>query len=524
MQVKSLLFPFRSTSLTAAGLDLNDQGLRWVELRQDERGLQASLHLAHCAFEPLAAGCIVGGEILAFDEVEAALGRLLVQVLAFPRPSPLKMLALAVPDLSVTLQRVLVPAGLNEADRLARAQLEVATAMRRYAADLCVDFRAETPTGSDTPNAGTALRAAGVLREAIEDRMALIEAAGLTFQPAVIAMAGQAGVLAACRVLKARGTLPQVATALVQLEPRSLRLDILCQGQALHSQRFEPAPALTDLANAHLSAGEGHDALDELVALVTGRTQQVWIAGPREQASGWAALLQRRTALPCSVVDAFDALVPAESMVLQSPHAGTESLVACGLALAALRSRSAADPLDFNFLPHRQTAFAQRRKSLLRQAGVVTLCVVLTSAAAHFVLSAKIQNQQGVRESAARDLANAKAELARLAGTAADMPALQRERRLLMAFLQTRQHMPELLDELGVLLPEGLHLTSLRRDTQGMAIVSGQAQTAAEVFGLIERLAQRSQHFKRPALLDLSLLPDDKGGERVTFSLQAHAP
>lgn len=552
MKTWRTFFSLRAAPVSAVGLDLSDQGWRWVQLCVDRAAGKAhTLRLEVCAFEPLAPGCVVGGQVIDFGEVEAALGRLLAHVRPVPGASLAAVVALALPDALITAQGLRVSPDLSEAERLGQVQFELAALLQCDAADLCVDFQASQDSG--TLGAGLALMAAAASKAAVEDRIALLEAAGLPSQPAVMAVANQAAVRAACRVMQARGVSAQAVVALIQLAPSAWRLDIIRQGQVLHSL---PAEVLTPLEAPDLPVGL-------LQAIEAGRAEHIGVAGPAEQAGIWAATLQQRTSLPCAVLDAFDGMVPAElsaELPALRMNDGPESLVACGLALTALSALPAprrfgaakrvADPFGFNFLPHRETAWAQRQSLFLKQLGAVALVVLLTSAAAHQLLSAQVQARQDVRAESARDIAKVEAELKHMTTLAADTSSLERNGAALLTFMQAPRRMPLLLDELRALLPDGLHLTSLRRDAQGDSVMSGQANSAAEVFALIERLSAHSQHFKRPGLLDLALLPalpatpalpaltastpgfdglagmHGRGGagtERVVFSLQAYS-
>lgn len=545
------VLPLRKQSLRGVGLDLNDQGLRWVHLSCDRaNGTVHPLRLEHCFFEPLSPGCVVGGEIIDFDEVELALRRLLAQMKALPGAAPVAVLALAVPDSLVTQQRLVRAVQLSETERLARVQLELAAILRCDAEDLCVDFKPARDAG--TLGTELTLNAATVPKVAVEDRIALLEAAGLP-QPAVMALASQAAVHAACRVMQASGVSPQAVVALFQLEPTALRLDIIRQGQVLHSHLFDSASSLSGW-------NDETAPVDVLQAIEAGHAEQLWVAGPAKEAGVRAATLRQQTALPCRVVDAFDAMVP----VNQAPERpalrlndGPEFLVACGLALTALMTlpaprsfgfaKQAAEQLSFNFLPHREAAWVQRQRFFYKQLGAMALVVLLVSAAAQQILLAQVQTRQAMQAESAKDIAQAEAELKHRATLAADTSSLQRDTDALLTFMQAPHQTPLLLEEIRTLLPGGMHLIGLRRDARGDAVLAGQADSASEVFALIERLSQRSQHFKRPALLDLSLLPalpsmpglpvsasgsDGPGGingisragtERVAFSLQAYS-
>lgn len=514
MQPLSKLFG-KAGAVRGAGLDLNDSGLCWVELRKDKA---QGLVLERCLFEPLAPGCIAQGQILEFAEVEAALLRLLAGADTGLRPRVPPPLALAVPAALVTTYPVSLPAKLTEAALAERLHVEMASHMRLSDDALCVDFVARPAHRLDAAdkqvNANqTHLLAAAVPQEALEDRLALMEGAGLPWRVDVMAVASQAAVSAVCRAMDAKVGRPSAVTGLVQVAADWLQLDILQMAQVLSSARFmlekssstAPEPAL-ELPSGLLKALEAADG-----SVTAARPVQLWLTGPTDLTAAWAASLQERTGLPCALVNPFESMVLGETVNRLSRIDTAQAAVACGLALMALGdtnpAKRAPQP-SFNFMPHRKTALLQRQKRFVQQLGAVALGVLLTSAVARVALSEQMETQQDAQAEVRRDIAALEAELKRLAGTAAEAEQSQRHQDVLALFAQARQQAPMMWRELSTLLPDGLHLTSLRRDAEGAAMVSGQARSAAEVFALIERLSASSQHFKRPELVELTLVAE----------------
>lgn len=488
----------------SAGLDLSDRGLCWVELRQDQG---RDLVLERCIFEPLAPGCIVKGEILEFSEVEAALARLLGASTATSHTGAIPPMALAVPDVLASTHGVTFPAKLTDALVAEALQAGMAAKLQRKAEAICVDFVRSAVRATDRE---TDFIAAVVPKDAVEDRIALIEGAGLPWHAQVMALASQAAVLAASRAMERQAEQPKAVMALVRLELDALHLDILQQGKVLRSERFaverspEQAPELPEGLLEALEPAGGSAAM--------GRPAQLWWAGPADTAEAWAGELQERLGLPCALVDTFEGMVPGEALDGGGRLDPAQTLVACGLAWIALSNagtaRQTAHQPFFNFLAHREAAIAQRKNSFVRQLGAVTLAVLLGSAVLRVVLSEQLQTQQDAQKEIQKDMAELDAEIKRLAGVATEMQRLQSREGALIEFAQARQQTPLMWRELSVFLPDGLHLTSFRRDAQGAAVLSGQARSAAEVFDLMDRLTGGSQYFRRPELLDLSLLAD----------------
>jgi Tfp pilus assembly PilM family ATPase/Tfp pilus assembly protein PilN len=501
-------------------LDLNDSGICWVELRKDK---SQGLVLERCFFEPLAPGCIVDGQILEFAEVQAALTRLLSGPDAGLLPRVLPPLAMALPAVLVTTERVSFPAKLSDAVLAERVHAEMAARMRLKDDAVFVDFVAgpSGEVGKKQHAAKTDLIAAAVPGEAIEDRLALVEGAGLPWRVDLMALASQAAVSAVCRGTLPQAGRPDAVMALVQVEASWLQLDIVRQAEVLHSERFKLA--VTNSPEPRLELPDGlFKALEAASGSATSaRPLRLWLAGPAKLLVPWGDALRARTGLPCSLVNPFEGLAPGASLNGKHRLGAAQALVACGLARMALGDETSSQPATelprFNFLPHRKTAFLRRQKNFLTQLAAVALSVLLASAVLRVVLSERLQTQQEAQAEVREDIAGLDAELKRLSGAAAELERLQRYQDVLTAFARSRQQTPLMWQELSTLMPDGLHLTGLRKEAEGAVILSGQARSAAEVFALIERLSAGSQHVKRPELLDLSLVAE-------AAALQAGAP
>lgn len=515
MQLLSRLIPQPSAS--AVGLDVSEQGLCWVELRQS----QAGLVLERCGFEPLAPGCVVAGQVTEFEGVEAALRRLASAAGAAGHRGAKQTLALglAVPAELVTLRRAHF-AGKPSAPALAElVQADMASRLQLPPLEVCVDFQLGLARPA-APEPGTEVFAAAVPKELVEDRIALVEGAALSLRPIVMAMDSQMAALAACRAIRARSAKPGAAVALLQMGVDGCQLDLIHQASILHSERFALPPDGMRPSDASPESCHGLPAgLLEAIesrqgADAAARPWQIWVAGPAAEAAAWVALLQRRSSLPCGVLNPLDGMLRGEVLQGHGLPDASRTLVACGLALAALdppgapaSSPAGSSPACFNFLPYRQIAVAQRQKALLLQAGAVALSVLLSSAVLWQLWSERLEAGQVAQAELRRESAELDAEIRRLAAVAAEVALLKRHEAALISFARERNQTPQMLHELSTLVPEGVQLISVRIDRQGHASISGQARSAAEVFGLIGRLSA-GPSFKQATLLDLSSPPD----------------
>lgn len=490
---------------------MNEQGLCWVQLKEDKlRGLV----LERCHFEPLAPGCIADGQIVEFGEVETALGRLFRVAEVGKKPGMLP-LALAIPALLVTIASERFPAALKEAALFERVQADIAVRMRRSPDELCVDYMPDTAPAAFAPDlkAERDWLTASVPKEAVEDRIALIESAGLPLHPVAMTVSTQAAVLAACRAVQARS---DAVMAVAQIDGGWLQLDIVQYGDLLHSERLPLAQPWAGTVDGSQDRGpqlpDGlSDALNACYgAGGTAPLQQLWLVCPPAEAAAWANALQQRTGLTCTLINPFETMVTADAKAGRPMPDASHALLACGLALVALEkarpTKRGEQRVSFNFLPHRKVALAQRQRTFMRQLGAVAFSVLLASAAMRVALSDKLVSAQATQVALKQEIATLDAEIKRVGRFADEKLFLQGYQAVLTSFSQGRQQTPLMLQELSAMLPEGLHLTSLRRDPLGDINLSGQASSAAEVFLLIERLSGSHRYFKRPALLELSMV------------------
>ncbi len=404
---------FTRTRAAAIGLDMSEQGLRWVELCEGGPASSPQLLLRRCVVEPLAPGCIVEGRVLQFQEVEAALGRLMGTRSASDGPgSPMPALALGVPAQLATRGSARFPAALRESALAERVQTAMAERLHCAPDDLCVDFQVRLALAGAPAGAEVDVDMAAVPREAVEDRLALLESVGL--RPALLTLTPEVGLVAAQAAL------------------------------------------------------------------------------PTDFARGDASLKG------------------------QAPD-GAEYLVARGLALQALTSltslRSPKGPTgpnsnaSFNFLPHRQAALARRQKSFLLNLAATLLLTLGATVIFRLLLSQELSARQATGQQLRSQITALDAQAKRLTALESELQALARQESRIAAFDAARQQTPLLFEELWGLVPEGLFLTSLQREASSY-LLAGQARSPAEVFAFIERLKIGSQHFIKPSLLDLAVMPD----------------
>lgn len=155
-----------------------------------------------------------------------------------------------------------------------------------------------------------------------------------------------------------------------------------------------------------------------------------------------------------------------------------------------------------NLLPHREAARRRQQAALRTSIGAAVLLGLLVAAALHLWASGQI-SAQTVRndalrseikqlESQIRDIANLQTEITEL-----------RARQQAVENLQADRNLPvHLLNDLARLLPEGVYLTSVRQDKDGVAI-TGVAQSNERVSELLRQLSHASAGLSAPELVEI---------------------
>jgi type IV pilus assembly protein PilM len=344
-----------------AGLDIGSSSLKWLELARNRDG---GLRLERCAVEPLGLGWIMNGEILAFDEVAAALARLVRT-----SGSATRRVALAMPDESVMSRHLPLASGPGQAELAVQA--EVRRHAGKGASEMATDFFLRPGVQDDREGADTELLMFAARKDLMQDRLGLAESAGLS--PVVMDVASRAAALAACRLAAQWQTepVPQAAEAvmaLVEVGGEHLGVQLLYRADILRgthkvgggarlSQHIAEAYGLRlPDAEARKQRGELPDdygsgvlqafvnALAEELAgdLETLRASAnvrvldgIWLAGGSAVLPGLPEALARLTGSPCALVD------PLLGVALRDGQASTcvrglgrsSLLTACGLAL-----------------------------------------------------------------------------------------------------------------------------------------------------------------------------------------------
>jgi len=314
---------------------MGSSSLKWVELAQDNN---STLMLERCCIEPLEAGWIVSGRIEQFDEVAAALRRLVKA-----SDSGSRQVALAMPDSAVFMTKILLPSDMGEVELVRQVALEVERLSGQPLADMSVDYSVQ----ERAPAAGTGdevgVWIAASTKVMVQDRLGLAEAAGL--EPVVVDVEGEASVRAAHRLIGARyAASANPVVALIHVGTEGYSFQVTHQGEVIHATRqMGGDPRWADLSMQAVSPPIIKSLADDLASDLDGflsassfrKFDAILLAGGTALLPGLQAEIKQRTFSECVLADPFTGMRVSEAIQSSPITCGVRAsmLTACGLAL-----------------------------------------------------------------------------------------------------------------------------------------------------------------------------------------------
>lgn len=292
--------------------------------------------------EPLPVGWMEAGDILQFDNVVAAIRRLIKT-----SGSSTRRVALAMPDTAVIISKIRRGSDLGPAELLMQVAAEVERLSGKPLTDMCVDYKVQAQAQAQVQGislgAEVEIWIAACPKEKMQDRVGLAEAAGL--EAVILDVEAEASMLAARQLTQAKDSgSANPMMALIQLDTEGCSLHVSCQGEMVQTAR-------KPLASAHLTESSAPAVLqpfiqslaDSLASELDGflaasthrKLDTILLAG----GTSWLPVLQKavkqRTFSDCVLVDAFNGMRVHE-LVQNAPTAialRSSMLTACGLAL-----------------------------------------------------------------------------------------------------------------------------------------------------------------------------------------------
>jgi type IV pilus assembly protein PilM len=173
------------------GLDVSSSSVKLVELGQTQGG---DYVLERFASEPFEKGWINDGQIEKFDEVAAAVKRVIAK-----SGTKTKQVVMAMPQSAVITKKIMLPAGLRDEEMELQVESEANQYIPFSLDEVSLDFCVIGP--SPTSAGDVEVLIAASRKDRVQDRQGLAEAAGL--KPVVLDIEAHASRLAMGRVVAA---------------------------------------------------------------------------------------------------------------------------------------------------------------------------------------------------------------------------------------------------------------------------------------------------------------------------------
>lgn len=338
------------------GLDISTSGVKLVELVEVGKH---ELRLERFASEPLPRGAVVDGNIENIEQVSEAVRRVWKK-----SGTRAKLVALGMPPASVITKKIILPGGMTEEQLEVQVETEASQYIPFALDEVSLDFDVIGPAQNSPEDVEVLL--AATRKEKVEDRVAVVEAAGLT--PVVMDIESYAARAAIDRITE---QLPKAGQgqiiALFQIGAQVTHVSILLDRQPIYEreQPFGGNQLTQDIVRAYgLSYEEGeakkkagdlpegyerellNPFLENAALEVTRaiqffftstpytRIDQIFLAGGCAIIPGLVDIVAGRTKISTSVVSPFTGMQLASTVREKQLRSEAPAyLVACGLAM-----------------------------------------------------------------------------------------------------------------------------------------------------------------------------------------------
>ncbi|CAD5372589.1 Type IV pilus biogenesis protein PilM [Rubrivivax sp. A210] len=173
------------------GLDVSSSSVKLVELDQTSTG---ELVLERFAYEPFEKGWITDGQIEKFDEVAAAVKKVIAK-----SGTRTKNVVMAMPQSAVITKKIMLPAGLREEEMELQVESEANQYIPFSLDEVSLDFCVIGPSATSAGDVEVLIAASR--KDRVQDRQGLAEAAGL--KSTILDIESHASRLAMSRVVSA---------------------------------------------------------------------------------------------------------------------------------------------------------------------------------------------------------------------------------------------------------------------------------------------------------------------------------
>ncbi|WP_342118609.1 pilus assembly protein PilM [Pseudoduganella sp. OTU4001] len=347
---------FGGAQAPLVGLDISTSSVRLVELSDAGKD---GVRLERCASEPLPRGAVADGNIENMEQVVEAVRRLVKK-----SGTRAKHVALGMPPASVITKKIVLPSGMSEEQLEVQVESEAAQYIPFALDEVSLDFDVLGPVSSSTDDIEVMLAAAR--REKVEDRVAIVESAGMKAQVMDIESYAARAALDRITAQMPDGGAGQVI-ALFQIGAVSTQISVMLDGVTVYEreQPFGGNSLTQDIVRSYGLAFEEAEArkktgdlpenyqsdvlgpwLEGAALEVTRAIQffftstpftkidQIFLAGGCAVLPGLLEIIAGRTRISSAVVSPFKGMQLASGVREQALRGDAPAyLVACGLAM-----------------------------------------------------------------------------------------------------------------------------------------------------------------------------------------------
>jgi type IV pilus assembly protein PilM len=347
---------FGGAQAPLVGLDISTSSVRLVELSDAGKD---GVRLERCASEPLPRGAVADGNIENLEQVVEAVRRLVKK-----SGTRAKHVALGMPPASVITKKIVLPAGMSEEQLEVQVESEAAQYIPFALDEVSLDFDVIGPVSSSIDDIEVMLAAAR--REKVEDRVAIVESAGMKASVMDIESYAARAALDRVTAQMPAGGAGQVI-ALFQIGAVSTQISVMLDGATVYEreQPFGGNSLTQDIVRAYGLAFEEAEArkksgdlpenyqsdvlgpwLEGAALEVTRAIQffftstpftkidQIFLAGGCAVLPGLLEIIAGRTRISSAVVSPFKGMQLAAGVREQALRSDAPAyLVACGLAM-----------------------------------------------------------------------------------------------------------------------------------------------------------------------------------------------
>ncbi len=338
------------------GLDVSTSGVKLVELGHDKAG---NLVLERCAIEPLERGWITDGNIENFDEVTAAIKRLVKK-----SGTKTRNVAMALPPSAVITKKIILPGGMTDDELEQQVETEANQYIPFPLDEVSLDFCVIGPSATSVGDVEVLIAASR--REKVQDVQGLAEAAGLI--PVVVDVESYASRLATSRLIaNLPGEGKGQIVALFEVGSVTTSMQVMRDDEVLYDrdQAFGGAQLTQQIVRQYGFSAEEAEAKKrsselpedyettvlkpfmETMVQELGRALQffftstphnrvdyILLAGGSAALPGLTAAVTQHTSFPCSLLNPFDGMEIGDGVRLKKMTREAPSyLTSCGLAL-----------------------------------------------------------------------------------------------------------------------------------------------------------------------------------------------